>query len=133
MAQFGYLNRLEMEPRPGRRYATIYYRQSSGERRRTLQHISRTIQDLADRASETPDGLEALTQPLPSFARRESQGHYTAVDIMSDLLTQMESGRDIASGLVGRWNRLFAGTGREIDLVPESQLPSLLPPVFDLS
>lgn len=132
MAKFGYLNRREMEPRPGRNYATIYYRQSASERRRTQRHIEQTIQDLADRAGETPDGLEALTDPLPGFRRRESQGNYSAVDVMSDLLTQMQSGRDIASGLVGRWNRLFAGTGREIDLVPEQDLPVALPAVFDL-
>jgi hypothetical protein len=36
----------------------------------------------------------------------------------------MTSGKDIPSGMLGRWNRLFAGTGLEIDMVIESELPA---------
>jgi hypothetical protein len=35
----------------------------------------------------------------------------------------MASGKDIPSGMLGRWNRLFANTGNSIDMVPERDLP----------
>ena len=38
MAKFGYTNRKQLEPRPGKTYATEYYRQSSREKRRTIKH-----------------------------------------------------------------------------------------------
>jgi hypothetical protein len=42
---------------------------------------------------------------------------------MRDLVDQLDAGKDIPSGMLGRWNRLFAGTGLELELVPESELP----------
>lgn len=122
--KFGYLNRREMEPRPGRRYSTVYYRQSASERRRTLQHVERVIQRVGERALEDPGALEAIVEPMRGFQRRETRGAYSAVDVMGDLLGQMQSGKDIPSGMLGRWNRLFDGTGLEIDMVLESELPA---------
>lgn len=127
MAKFGYVTKRQMEPRPGRSYATEYYKQSAGERRRTQEHIEATIRKLCERAQETPDGEEALLRPMPGFQRRETRGAYSAADVMGDMLTQIQSGKDIPSGMLGRWNRLFAGTGHEIDMMPEAQLPPLNP------
>lgn len=127
MAKFGYTSRRQMDPRPGKRYATEYYKQSGRERTRTEQHIVKTIEALWSRASETPDGIEALERPMPGFRRAETKGAYSAIDVMTDLLEQMRSGKDIPSGMLGRWNRLFEGTGREIEMVLESELPPLNP------
>ena len=121
---FGYTSRREMEPRPGRQYSTIYYKQSARERRRTQQHVERVIQRVGERALENPGAEEALCEPMKGFQRRETRGAYSAVDVMSDMLTQMQSGKDIPSGMLGRWNRLFDGTGCEIDMVMESELPA---------
>jgi hypothetical protein len=122
--KFGYTHRREMEPVPGRKYSTVYYRQSASERRRTQAHVERVIQRVGEKALENPGAEEALLQPMPRFQRRETRGAYSPVDIMSDMLGQMQSGKDIPSGMLGRWNRLFDGTGLEIDMVLESELPA---------
>jgi len=113
-----------MEPRPGRKYSTVYYKQSARERARTQRHVETVIQRLGDRVLENPGSEQALLEPMPGFQRRETKGAYTAMDVISDMFEQLTSGKDIPSGMLGRWNRLFAGTGLEIDMVIESELPA---------
>jgi len=122
--KFGYTHRREMDPRPGRKYSTVYYKQSARERARTQRHVETVIQRLGDRVLENPGAEDALLEPMPGFQRRETKGAYTAMDVISDMFEQMTSGKDIPSGMLGRWNRLFAGTGLEIDMVIESELPA---------
>jgi len=122
--KFGYTHRREMEPRPGRKYSTVYYKQSARERARTQRHVETVIQRLGDRVLENPGSEQALLEPMPGFQRRETKGAYTAMDVISDMFEQLTSGKDIPSGMLGRWNRLFAGTGLEIDMVIESELPA---------
>jgi hypothetical protein len=123
MAKFGYTSRRKMDPVVGRKFSTEYYKQSRKERARTLQHVDRVLQQLGEQALSDPEALTEITRPLKSFARKETQGHYSALDIIGDMSEQMHSGKDIPSGMLGRWNRLFANTGNEIDLVPEEELP----------
>lgn len=122
MPKFGYQSIRRMDPKPGRTYATDYYKQSKSERARTEQHVLRTIKTMGERAAEN-DGWDALTTPMKGFQRRETKGAYSALDVMADLLEQLEAGKDIPSGMLGRWNRLFDGYGCEIDMVLESELP----------
>lgn len=123
MAKFGYQSVRKMEPRPGKKYATDYYKQSTAERRRTVEHIERSVKQVGDNAQAVPGGWEELQKPLREFPRRETKGYYSAWDIMSDMINQIDAGKDIPSGCLGRWNKLFDGTGREIDMVRESELP----------
>ena len=122
MPEFGYLTRRDMEPRPGRTYATQYYLQSRRERRRCQEFVERTIQDIGTAALEDAAATEALMEPLRRFPRENRRSDYTALDIMTDMLTQLQSGKDIPSGILGRWNRLMASAGRDIRMVPESEL-----------
>ena len=123
MAKFGYVTKRQMDPRPGRTYATEYYKQSAAERRRTHEHVEAVIKKVCERALSMPGGTDLLTAALPRFQRRETKGAYSAHDIMKDMLDQMISGKDVPSGMLGRWNRLFENTGDEIDMIPESELP----------
>ncbi len=123
MAKFGYQSTRKMDPKPGRTYATEYYKQSKRERARTQEHVESVIRQVGDKVAENPGMEETLLEPMKGFQRRETKGAYTAVDVMSDMLTQLQSGKDIPSGMLGRWNRMFDGTGCEIDMVPESELP----------
>lgn len=123
MPKFGYQSTRKMDPKPGRTYATEYYKQSKSERARTEQHIQRTILDVGNKVLENPGMEEALLEPMKGFQRRETKGAYSAMDVMSDILTQIQAGKDIPQSMVNRWNRLFEGTGREIEMVPESELP----------
>lgn len=120
--KFGYTSRREMEPRPGRKYSTIYYKQSASERARTFEHVKKTIENLGEAALADGTSLD-WEKPLTDFPRREKSGHYSTLDIVTDMYQQMQSGKDIPSGILGRWNRLFDGTGLDIDMVLESELP----------
>lgn len=91
MPKFGYQSIRRMDPKPGRTYATDYYKQSKSERARTEQHVLRTIKTMGERAAEN-DGWDALTTPMKGFQRRETKGAYSALDVMADLLEQLEAG-----------------------------------------
>lgn len=121
MAQFEYERLKHMTPRPGRRYSTDYYQQTAQQRAATQAWIVSVLQQIAAAADADPAAWSALNRPLPAFRRRESAGCYTAIDIWTDLLAQLVSGRDIASGLLGRWNRLMAPAGLDIELVPATR------------
>jgi hypothetical protein len=133
MPKFGYQSTRKMDPRPGRTYATEYYKQSRSERARTQEHVESVIRRIGDKVAENPGMEETLLEPMKGFQRRETRGAYTAVDVMSDMLAQLQSGKDIPSGMLGRWNRLFDGTGCEIDMVLEADLPdtTLFREMFD--
>ena len=123
MAKFGYLNRTQMDPRPGVKYATEYYRQTATQRARCLQHIERVVQQVGEQALESQGNFDLISEPMSGFPRTGGLANYSALDVMRDLVDQLDAGKDIPSGMLGRWNRLFAGTGLELELVPESQLP----------
>ena len=123
MAKFGYTSRRKMDPVVGRKFSTEYFKQSRKEQQRTQQHVDRILTQFGQDALADPEAMAAITAPMPKYQRRETGGHYSALDIISDLSEQMRSGKDIPSGMLGRWNRLFANTGNQIDLVPEADLP----------
>jgi hypothetical protein len=123
MPQFGYLTRRQMDPRPGRNYATEYYKQSASERARTQKFVETTILKVGELALTCPDGVHTLTQPMRGFQRRETRGAYSAYDVMNDMFEQMRSGKDIPSGMLGRWNRLMEPHGLAIEMVRETELP----------
>lgn len=124
MAKFGYTTINRMEPRPGRRYATEYYKQSRQERLRLQEYIERTIQMVGETALEDPVMAEGLFEPIPEHRRQDHAGHYTAYDIMKDIIDQIDAGKDVPRSMVNRWNKIFTEAGRGIDMVPESQLPA---------
>lgn len=123
MPKFGYRTQRQMEPRPGRNYATVYYQQSRREYQRIYQHVEQVIQQVGDRAQAEPELMELLNQSQQ--IRRESGGHYTGVDIMSDLHQQLVGGRDVPAAMVNRWNRFFDGIDEcQIHMVLETELPA---------
>jgi len=118
MAHFYYTQLRQMEPRPGRKYSTDYYLQTPDQATQTYLHIQQVIIRVGTLAVSTQDGCRVLLMPLKRFPRTDGTC-YSAVDIMEDLFTQMRQGRDIPSGMLGRWNRLFENTPDQIDLQPE--------------
>lgn len=123
MAKFGYTHRREMDPVPGRKFSTTYYKQNRKEQQRTKDHVGKILSQLGTDALSDPNAMAALTAPLSRFPRKETQGYYSALDIVTDMWEQMHSGKDIPSGMLGRWNKLFDGTGNELDMVPQADLP----------
>lgn len=112
MLQFEYRTRREMEPRPGRRYATVYLVQTPQQRSEMARSIGRCIEQLA---AAVPDNDVTLDRPQRDF-RREDGTHYSATDILVDLWGQLRAGRDPTEAMIGRWNRLFEATEWQIEM-----------------
>jgi len=117
MAKFKYRSTREMEPRPGAKFATTYYRQTPAEYRRVQAHVEAVIADIIDGAIAT-NQTDLLSAELKNFPRTGGKANYSAADILMDMRDQLLSGKDIASGILGRWNRLLAEFPAEcIDMI----------------
>lgn len=119
MPRFGYTSIREMEPVPGRTFSTTYYKQSRRERQRTEHFVTAQLERIGGPALTDERYLDELMRPLPKYRKKESSGCYSTGEIIADMYEQMKSGKDIPSGILGRWNRLFEGTDNTIDLEPE--------------
>jgi hypothetical protein len=127
MAKFGYTSRRKMDPIPGRKYSTEYFKQSARERSRTQQHVDRELERVGNHALSHPDLWEQFNQPdrdYPKDAKLGRKDYYSKAEIMADMCEWIHKpNQDIPSGILGRWNKLFADTGNEIELVSEEKLP----------
>ena len=106
MAVFGYQAIKKMTPRPGTRFATDYYKQSLQERRQLQQHIDWVREEMLLAACRTLQVPE-LERPMRGFPRTNNLDNYSAFDVMNDIREQLQAGRDLPSGMLGRWQRLF--------------------------
>lgn len=106
MAVFGYYSIKKMSPRPGARFATDYYKQTAAERTRLQQHVDWVREEIVTAALHT-DQVPDLEVPLTGFPRTGNAPNYSAFDVMTDMVEQLEAGRDLPSGMLGRWQRLF--------------------------
>ena len=118
MATFKYRTERKMDPRPGVKYSTTYYKQSADEYKRLQNHIEDTVRQIEHHARES--GIfDQLKEPVKSF-RKESKEGYTTWEIVTDLRDQLRAGKDLPSGMLGRWNRLFDENPEiQITLEPE--------------
>jgi hypothetical protein len=110
-----------MDPRPGVKYATEYYKQTQAEYDRLREHIQQACLALAEVARTHPELYAVCYTPLRDFPKSERGQYYTVEEIMSDALAQMLSGKDLPSGMLGRWNRLFAGLSVDIEMVDQAR------------
>ena len=119
MTKFIYREIKHMTPRDGARYATDYYKQDPKNYDQLQAHIQRVIREITDYAQQH-NCLADLEQPLKGFPRTGGKPNYSALDIMYDMYQQFELGRDLPSGILGRWRRLFADFPEEdIEMVSE--------------
>ena len=127
MAKFGYTARRIMDPIPGRKYSTEYFKQSARERSRTQQHVDQQLERVGNHALSHPDLWEQFNRPDTDYPRDRKLGNqdcYSMADIMADMCDWIHRpNQDIPSGILGRWNKMFKGTGNEIVMVPQAQLP----------
>ena len=125
MTQFKYKNIKQMTPREGVKYATDYYKQTPAEYSKLYEHVKQTIVEVVRAADTSAIDLE---QPLKGFPRTSQRPNYSAMDIMEDMLKQMELERDVPSGILGRWNRLFEANEDMQIIMEEQSVPN---PVFN--
>ena len=67
------------------------------------------------------DTLLWTSEPLKQFKRSTRGQYYSLIEIVTDMVAQLASHKDIPSGILGRWNRLFEGTRWDIVMVLEAQ------------
>jgi hypothetical protein len=114
--EFGYTSRKEMEPRPGVRYATTYYKQSLQEYTRLRQHIYQVAAEIMAICDSDASYQLWATTPMKSFKKSVRGQYYTPMEIVTDMVEQLTKQKDIPSGMLGRWNKLFADTKWDIYL-----------------
>jgi hypothetical protein len=130
-----YLKTRVMEPRDGVKYSTTYYQQNSEQAQEAFRHVREVAESIVDACEKDLDLKEWVQSPLKAFPRTGVRPNYSMEDIVSDLLNQLDSGKDIPSGMVGRWNRLFDQTPWDIELEeyvsPRAQSAGLFNNLFE--
>lgn len=117
METFYYRTLKELEPRPGFRYATVYYKQSPAEYARTRAWLVSIAEAMLDVANHDPSMAEWMIRPHADFKKSTKRDFYTVQDLITDLVAQVAAGKDIPQSMVGRWNRLCEGTPWEVRFV----------------
>ena len=115
MPEFHYTSRKEMEPRPGTRFATVYYKQTQAEYARLRSHIYGVAAAIMAECDSDLGMYAWWTQPLKGY-RKTSGANYTPSEIVTDMVEQFVKQKDLPSGMLGRWSRLFADTAWDIRL-----------------
>lgn len=130
-----YLKTRVMEPREGVKYATTYYQQNSEQAQAALKHVRDVAEQIVEVCEKDLAMREWVQTPLKAFSRTGLKPNYSVEDIVSDLLNQLDSGKDIPSGMIGRWNRLFDDTAWDIELEeyvsPKTQTAGLFNRLFE--
>jgi hypothetical protein len=114
MQTFYYRTLKELEPRPGVKYATVYYKQSAQEYERTRSWLVRIAEEMLDVADHDPSMAEWMLRPHADFKKSTRRDFYSVQDLITDLVQQVAQGKDIPQSMVGRWNRLCEGTPWEV-------------------
>ena len=85
---------------------------------KTLEHIQQVVEQITEVCAKDPEMRDWIQTPLKRFRRvTTGKDNYSLIDIVSDLAEQLEAGKDIPSGMIGRWNKLFDDTDWDIELV----------------
>ena len=114
--QYEYYATKELAPRPGNNFATTYYKMDKAETKR----LQETVNALASSFDNLPKHeLQEIDNALKGklTSKRDTKGKYTTRQIVKDLQKQLASGKDVPSGMIGRWNKAFEGTDLDIILV----------------
>lgn len=116
----------KMEPRPGVKYATSYYKQSHLQREALVDWIRKSAMDIVECVDSDQEFAQWWTTPLKDF-RKVDKSYRTPEEIVQDLLLeavgQKRNGehKDFAQAPIERWNRLFRETPYEFDMVKSLQ------------
>ena len=130
MPKFEYTSTRKMDPVPGRTFSTEYYKQSRRERQRTEEFVKQQLERIGSMAEQDPSYWDELMRPLPNYKKKESHGCYSAGEIIADMYEQLKSGKDIPSGMLGRWNRLFEGSDNQLQMVPQQPVTTTYHSIF---
>jgi hypothetical protein len=131
MAIFRYTKTVEMAPKEGQKFATTYYKQRPEEAVKTKQFIALVGTEIISACERNPELQEFCQQPLRGFPRTNNKPNYSIEDVICDMIGQMENGKDLPSGMMGRWGRLFNDTEYDIELLQEHTPTKISPRLFN--
>ena len=131
MAIFRYKKSVDMPPKEGQKFATTYYRQSDEQYGKIKQHIVMVATEIMDFVDGNPEWDLFVNQPLKGFPRLNGKPNYSINQILGDMLEQTRSNKDLPSGMLGRWSRLFHGTEYDIEMLQEHTPTTVSPDLFD--
>ena len=123
MPQFEYTRLVAMPARPGRSYATSYYKQTAHAHAELQAHVESVAQAILEATDANPDLAREYSQPRRDFRRSRPGEYYTVMEIIGDMLEQLMADRDCPSGMLGRWQRLFESTPYSIEMIPTGSQP----------
>ena len=119
MSEFQYTSIKKMEPKPGVKYATDYYKQTNSEYSLLKAHVANVAREIMRVCDYDLVLNDWIYSPLKRFPK--TKGKYSVMDIVTDMIDQVVKNKDIPSGMLGRWNRLFEDT--EWDIVMTTEVP----------
>ena len=115
---FRYHSKKEMAPRGNNSFSTTYYKQHPHQITESKKMLADICEFVYEQMETDPEYAEFMTMPLKGF-KRENKPNYTPDDIITDMMQQYLDNKDLCSGMLGRWNRLFKGSEYEIELEEE--------------
>lgn len=117
MPKFGYTQKKTMPAREGVNYATEYYKQNLTEYSRLRSHVYRVAAELMSQCDSNSEYHDWAIKPLKGYRRTGGRKNYTPMEIVTDMVEQFTHQKDVPSGMLGRWNRLFGDTEWDIEMV----------------
>ena len=114
--EFQYTSKKTMEPRPGTNFATVYYKQTQAQYSELRAHVYRVAAEFNAVCDSDLDYYRWATTPLKGYKKSVKGEYYTPMEIVTDMLDQFTHQKDLPSGMLGRWSKLFADTPWDIQM-----------------
>lgn len=112
-----------MEPRDGQKYATTYYKQTLEQRAELVKFLTECAREIVEYLDTDPDMMSwAQKRGIKGFPKTTG-GNRTVWEIVEDIIgeargkTRQGMPKDFAAAPIERWNKLFAGTEYEFEMV----------------
>jgi hypothetical protein len=112
----------KMQPREGVAYATSYVKQTLAQRKELVNHISQAMSEIVAVIDSNHEWYSFSQQPLKGFPTTRKVNR-CLWEILEDMATEAQGAqknglpKDFALAPIERWNKLFADTDYEFELV----------------
>lgn len=112
--------------------SSTYYQMTWSEKKRLKIWVDQVITEICEVCTGNNEWDDFVTNPLEiagpqGFAKRTRGQYYSIAEIFIDLKSRLDKNEDPLDSMLGpngRWNRLFAGTDYEIELVDAADAES---------
>jgi hypothetical protein len=136
--QFGYVRTIEMDPRPGTKFSTVYYRQTPIQRGLLSEFFVKCIKEIGEEINRNPGLYSWLDEPLKGFTKTRGQSNRSFTELIEDTVGEIRgrkkdgTHKDYAQAPIDRWNKLFKDSEYEFEMVETHQhVPTTIAKLFD--